>query len=65
MLATESPPERLLTPEELAEALGISVRGVYRLVEQDIPHYRVGRQIRFDKDTVLRALEPRRVAVGE
>lgn len=59
MLATKSPPSRLISPDELADALGISVRGVYRLVDEDIPHYRIGRQLRFDKEAVLLALEQR------
>lgn len=56
MLATKSPPDRLISPEELAEDLGISVRGVYRLVKQGLPHYRVGSQFRFDKEAVLSVL---------
>jgi excisionase family DNA binding protein len=43
----------LMTPDELAEYLRISKASVYRLVRQkQIPVSKVGRQLRFRKDTV-------------
>jgi excisionase family DNA binding protein len=43
----------LMTPTELAEYLRISKASVYRLVRQrQIPVSKVGRQLRFRKDTV-------------
>ena len=48
--------ERLLTVDQLAQALGISARQVYRLVEtRELPFYRFGRQFRFVLDEVLDA----------
>lgn len=49
---------RLIGVPELADLLAISVRQVYRMVEEDrIPHYRAGRLIRFDAEAVLDALK--------
>jgi excisionase family DNA binding protein len=49
---------RLIGVPELADLLAISVRQVYRMVEDDrIPHYRAGRLIRFDPEAVLDALK--------
>jgi excisionase family DNA binding protein len=40
---------RFLTIGELADALGVSRSWLYQQVERDrIPHYRLGRAIRFD-----------------
>jgi excisionase family DNA binding protein len=55
----------VVDPERLATALGISVRSVYRMVEQNqLPHYRVGRQVRFDLDEVLGLMRREREVVG-
>lgn len=48
---------KLLSVNEMAEYLGVSERSVYDLCRaQEIPHIRVGRTIRFDKDEVIKAL---------
>tara|TARA_Y100000114_G_C11755610_1_gene326695 strand:+ start:1708 stop:2025 length:318 start_codon:yes stop_codon:yes gene_type:complete len=48
---------KLLSVNEMAEYLGVSERSVYDLCRaQEIPHIRVGRAIRFDKEEVIKAL---------
>jgi excisionase family DNA binding protein len=60
--ATDSLPH-LLTIEELADHLGVSVRHVRRLIaERRVPHLRVGRFIRFDPADVTAWLNDTRVA---
>jgi excisionase family DNA binding protein len=45
---------RLVGIDELAQQLGMSVRNVRRLVsERRIPHYKLGRLVRFDVDEVV------------
>ena len=62
MTATDSLPH-LLTIEELADHLGVSVRHVRRLIaERRVPHLRVGRFIRFDPADVTAWLNDTRVA---
>lgn len=52
-----SPVNTLLSPEQIADATGMSVRTVYRRVAQKrIPAYRSGRLLRFDLDEVLAAM---------
>lgn len=49
--------EDLLDVESTARLLKISVRGVYRLAAVgDLPCFRVGRQLRFDRAEVLAAV---------
>lgn len=46
----------LLDKHAIAEALGLSVRTIDRLVaDQEIPHYRIRGQLRFDLDEVRKA----------
>lgn len=48
--------ERLLTPNELAELLGVSVSWIYqrtRLGQKAIPFLKVGKYVRFDPEEVL------------
>lgn len=46
----------LIDPEAVAQLLGISVRGVYRLASAgELPFHRVGRQMRFNPDELLAA----------
>ena len=45
----------LLTVRDLARILNVSERESYRIAER-VPHYRVGRMLRFDLDEVLGAL---------
>ena len=48
---------RLLTLPEVAELLAVSERTVRRL---GIPHFKVGRQVRYDRGSVNRWLEARK-----
>lgn len=44
------------TPHDISQLLGVSVRTVQRLAESgEIPSYRVGSQLRFDRGEVLAA----------
>ena len=57
------PAKTYLSPEQLAERLGMSVRTVYRLAsEERVPFYRAGRLLRFDLDEVLAAMRERPAA---
>lgn len=52
-----SPVSGLLSPEQVADATGMSVRTVYRRVaEKRLPVYRSGRLLRFDLAEVLEAM---------
>ncbi len=54
---------RLISIDELADNLGVSVRHVRRLVsERRIPFHKWGRLLRFDVDEVNRWLDATRVA---
>jgi excisionase family DNA binding protein len=54
---------QLLTIDELAQRLGITVRHVRRLVaEKRVPYYKVGRLVRFDPAEITTWLGTRRVA---
>ena len=46
--------ERLLTIADVSERLGMSRSWLYQQVEYGtIPHYRLGRAIRFDQEAVM------------
>jgi excisionase family DNA binding protein len=52
----------LLTPDDLAQFLSISKTGVYRLVEKrQIPFFRIGGSLRFEKKDLLSYLQGNRV----
>ena len=52
----------LLTPQEVAKALRISMPGVYRLVEKRmIPFHRVRRSLRFTEQDIVAFLASSRV----
>jgi excisionase family DNA binding protein len=52
---------QLLTIDQLAERLGITVRHVRRLVaEKRVPYLKVGKLVRFDPDEIKRWLASRR-----
>jgi len=52
--------EKLLTPEELAELLGIKLSTVYSWTHlQFIPHIKVGRLVRFKESEVQKWLNKR------
>jgi excisionase family DNA binding protein len=53
---------QLLTIDQLAERLGITVRHVRRLVaEKRVPYLKIGRLVRFDPAEATRWLGTRRV----
>jgi excisionase family DNA binding protein len=53
----------LLTPPQLADLLGVSVSFVYDRTRQNaadpIPHFKLGKYVRFDLDQVKQWLEDR------
>jgi excisionase family DNA binding protein len=53
---------QLLTIDQLAQRLGITVRHVRRLVaDKRVPYYKVGRLVRFDPAEITDWLATRRV----
>jgi excisionase family DNA binding protein len=53
---------QLLTIDQLAERLGITVRHVRRLVaNKQVPYYKVGKLVRFDPNEITGWLRTRRV----
>jgi excisionase family DNA binding protein len=56
---------QLLSIDQLAQQLGITVRHVRRLVaERRVPYYKVGRLVRFDHDEIDEWLRDRRRPVA-
>ena len=52
---------QLVTIDQLAERLGITVRHVRRLVaEKPVPYLKVGKLVRFDPDEIVQWLASRR-----
>jgi len=48
-----SKPRRLIDIKMLSEKLSIKVKTLYHLVHKgEIPHYKIGRLVRFDEDVV-------------
>lgn len=43
---------KLLTVRELAGYLGVSIRQIYRLIDNGMPSLRVGKYHRFNKDDI-------------
>lgn len=43
---------KLLTVRELASYLGVSIRQIYRLIDNGMPSLRVGKYHRFNKDDI-------------
>lgn len=61
MTSNNSQPQ-LLTIDQLAQRLGITVRHVRRLVaDKRLPYYKVGRLVRFDSEEITQWLQTRRV----
>jgi excisionase family DNA binding protein len=53
----------LMSIDQLAQRLGITVRHVRRLVaEKRVPYYKVGRLVRFDPTEINLWLQTRRVS---
>lgn len=44
--------KKLVSQEELADILGVSVLTLYRQRKRGMPYSRIGRQIRYDPDAV-------------
>jgi excisionase family DNA binding protein len=64
MTGTDTIPH-LLTIDQLAQRLGITVRHVRRLVaERRVPYYKVGRLVRFDPNEIDEWLRDRRRPVA-
>lgn len=62
-MATTSTLPQLLTIDQLAEQLGITVRHVRRLIaERRIPYLKVGKLVRFDPAEIATWLDHHRVA---
>ena len=58
MNAIDTPSTQLLTVEQVAQQLAVSLSTVYRLVEsRQIDCYRIGRSIRFTSEHVSHFLE--------
>ncbi len=56
---------QLLSIDQLAQRLGITVRHVRRLVaERRVPYYKVGRLVRFDPDEIGEWLRDQRRPVA-
>jgi excisionase family DNA binding protein len=52
---------QLLTIDQLAERLGITVRHVRRLIaDRRVPYVKIGRLVRFDPDAIKRWLDSAR-----
>lgn len=50
--------EQLISSDQLSEQLGISKRTLKRwLVELDLPHYKIGRTVKFKPSEILAWLE--------
>jgi excisionase family DNA binding protein len=61
MTSNDSHPQ-LLSIDQLAQRLGITVRHVRRLVaDKRVPYYKVGRLVRFDPAEITDWLATRRV----
>ncbi len=55
-----------LGSKETAEVLGISLRTIYRLVDDgQLPAYQIGRVIRFKRDEVEAFIESTRIQPGD
>lgn len=67
---SNSPDITLATAPEIASLLGISRQFVYLMAERgELPHFRIGRAVRFDRREVLASLsrfrsEPMAMAPG-
>jgi excisionase family DNA binding protein len=65
-LATTSTLPQLLTIDQLAEQLNVSVRHVRRLVaERRVPYLKVGKFVRFDPTDIASWLERSRVTTAQ
>lgn len=64
MFATDTLP-RLLTIDQLADHLGVTVRHIRRLIaERRVPYVKVGRLVRFDPAEISEWLDSSRRPIG-
>ncbi len=49
--------EEILTKQQLAKFLQVTERTIDRLREEGMPHFKVGKVIRFEKEAVLNWLK--------
>lgn len=49
--------EKMLTKQEICEWLNISMPTIDRLMKQGLPHLKIGKAVRFERDDVKRWLE--------
>ncbi|MCD6595476.1 helix-turn-helix domain-containing protein [bacterium] len=55
--------EKLLDIGELARILGVKVSTIYGWVsEKQIPHYKLGRLVRFDRHEIIEWLKSRKIS---
>ncbi len=52
-------PDRMLSPGEVAERLGISHQTVRKMIQRgELPAYKIARRVRVPEDAVVAALRP-------
>ena len=62
MPADDTPPRRIMTAPEVAEYFQIHLATLYRLVrERQIPAFKIGTEIRFDRDAIEKWMIDRQV----
>jgi len=58
--------KRLLNLEEVAKYLGVTINTLYSWTHQKfIPHFKIGRLLKFDEEEIEAWLDERRVKVNE
>jgi excisionase family DNA binding protein len=63
--ADMSSPNRWMSTKEACERLGVTLRTLYRFIDQgDLPAYKMGRVIRLKEDEVDTFIEATRIAPG-
>lgn len=56
--ASDNSPEKLLTREETAEMLSISLVTLWKWTKEDIiPSYRIGNKVRYKQSEILKSLK--------
>lgn len=64
MVRTNTPPlaelpDKMLSPAEVAERLGISHQTVRKMIQRgDLPAYKIARRVRIPEDAVVAVLRP-------
>jgi excisionase family DNA binding protein len=52
--------ENLISKKELAQKLSLSIAMIDKLMAQGLPHYKIGRTVRFNHGQVMEHLERRK-----